>query len=117
MTATAPAKPSFTLLTMLLPGPDRKRTPSPYHFRVTYRNPHPSDVGCVVTWEVMGGRDEYQVALERTPDRDLVWHCSCPDAVYHGTYHNAHCCKHVQGLVQHFETIGNPVRRLPARAA
>ena len=30
-----------------LPGPNRKRTPSPYHFRVTYRNPNFGEPGCV----------------------------------------------------------------------
>ena len=114
--SAAPAQP-FTLITMLLPGPDRKRTPSPYHFRVTYRNPQPLEPGCVVTWEVMGGREEYQISLERTDDGQMLWHCSCPDAVYHEDYRNAHHCKHVRGLMQVFETIGNPVRRISARAA
>src|SRR4051812_16949385 len=112
----APQAKPFTLITMLLPGPDRKRTPAPYHFRVTYRNPNPGEIGCVATWEVRGGREEYQVALERTDAADLVWHCSCPDAVYHGEYRNAHHCKHVQGLMEVFETIGTPVRRLSAVA-
>jgi hypothetical protein len=116
MTATQP-KAAFTLVTMFLPGPDRKRRPSPYHFRVVYRNPNPGEVGCVVTWEVLGGRDEYQISLERTEQRELIWHCSCPDAIYRGTDHNAHCCKHVEGLMDLFETIGNPVRRVPASAA
>jgi hypothetical protein len=110
MTTTTKARP-FTLITMLLPGPDRKRTLSPYHFRVTYRNPEPSEVGCVVTWEVLGGREEYQISLERTEGHDLIWHCTCPDAVYHTDYRNAHRCKHVQGLVNVFETIGTAVSR------
>lgn len=114
MTA-APASP-FTLITMMLPGPDRKRTPAPYHFRVTYRNPNPGEPGCVATWEVLGGRDEYQISLERTDGGETIWHCTCPDAVYHADYRNACGCKHVQGLVQVFETIGNPVRRHSVRA-
>ncbi len=108
---SAPQPKAFTLITMLLPGPDRKRTPSPYHFRVTYRNPEPMEPGCVVTWEVRGGREEYQISLERTDANDLVWHCTCPDAIYHADYRNARHCKHVQGLVQVFETIGTPVCR------
>ena len=116
MTLVPQPKPSFTLVTMLLPGPDRKRTPSPYHFRVTFRSPTPADVGCVATWAVLGGRDEYQIALERTPERALRWHCSCADATYRGAVDLAHSCKHVHGLVEHFELIGNPVRHLPARS-
>lgn len=114
--AATPAS-SFTLITMMLPGPDRKRVPSPYHFRVTYRNPNPGEPGCVATWEVRGGRDEYQISLERTDDAHMIWHCTCPDAVYHAEYRH-HCgCKHVQGLKQIYETLGNqPVRRQPARA-
>jgi len=84
---------------------------------VTYRNPNPGEPGCVATWEVFGGRDEYQVSLERTEARELVWHCTCPDAVYHGAYRHAHCCKHVQGLMEVFETIGTPVARRPQAAA
>lgn len=113
--ATTPAS-SFTLITMLLPGPDRKRIPSPYHFRMTYRNPDPAEPGCVATWEVRGGRDEYQISLERTDDANLVWHCTCPDAVYHADYRHACGCKHVQGLRQVFESLGNPQRRPTARA-
>jgi predicted nucleic acid-binding Zn finger protein len=65
----------------------------------------------VGTWEVLGGREGYQISLERTPDHDLVWHCTCPDAVYHADHRHACGCKHVQGLMQAFETIGSPVRR------
>ena len=116
MTHTHP-KPSFALVTLILPGPDRKRNPAPYHFRVTYRNPEPGEAGCVMTWEVRGGRDVYQISLERTPAGEHHWHCTCPDAVYHGEYRNAHLCKHVRGLADLFETIGNPLRRVPATAA
>ena len=71
MTTTSP-KPSFALITMLLPGPSRKREPAPYHFRVTYRNPDATEPGCVMTWEVLGGREGYQIALERTPAGEHV---------------------------------------------
>jgi len=110
-------KSSFALITLILPGPDRKRTPAPYHYRMTYRNPEPGEPGCVITWEVLGGREEYQISLERTDGGDLLWHCTCPDAVYHGEYRNAHRCKHVQGLMDVFEPLGTPVRRVSARAA
>ncbi|WP_439629000.1 hypothetical protein [Gemmata sp.] len=97
---------SFTLITTMLPGPDRKRVPSPYHFRVLYRNPDPTEPGCVATWEVRGGRDEYQISIERTAEHDLVWHCTCPDAVYHADYRHACGCKHVQGLRRVLEAVG-----------
>ncbi len=101
MTTTTP-KPSFALITLILPGPDRKRQPSPYHFRVTYRNPEPTGPGCLMTWDVLGGREPYQVALERTADDRTEWHCTCADAVYHGENKHAHRCKHVQGLRELF---------------
>jgi len=110
MTKTQP-KSAFALITLILPGPDRKRSPAPYHYRVTFRTPNPGEPGCVATWEVFGGREEYQISLERTDDRQLVWHCTCPDAIYHADYHNAHHCKHVQGLRDVFETVGGPVTR------
>ncbi len=98
-------KPSFTLITIYLPGPDRKRAPAPYHFRITYRNPDPSDPGCLMTWDVLGGRETYQASLERTPGGDHVWHCSCPDAVYRGEGLQIHQCKHIRGLLELFETM------------
>jgi len=116
MTTNHP-KSSFALITMVLPGPDRKRNPSPYHFRVTYRNPEPGEPGCVMTWDVIGGREVYQIALERTPAGEHVWHCTCPDAVYRGEDAPAHHCKHVHGLMNLFDTFGNPVARFSAKAA
>src|SRR5262245_30256714 len=80
-----------------LPGPTRKRTPSPYCYRLTYTSPDPVGEGCALLWEVYGGRLTYQVALERQPSGRLRWHCTCADAVYRGE--NApHVCKHVRGL-------------------
>ena len=80
-----------------LPGPTRKREPSPYCYRLTYRNPQPYEPGCVLIWDVYGGREEYQIALERETTGKLRWHCTCADAVYRGE--NApHTCKHVRGL-------------------
>lgn len=102
MTATTPAhttpRPSFAIVTVVLPGPDRKRTPSAYHYNVTYRNPEQTEPGCLMTWNVTGGREEYQVAAERTDDGHVSWHCTCPDAIYHGSYRHAYRCKHVHGL-------------------
>src|SRR5262245_50844114 len=82
-----------------LPGPTRKRTPSPYCYRLTYRNANAQEVGCVLQWDVMGGRDVYQVAVERQANGRLCWHCTCADAVYRGES-RAQPCKHVRGLQQ-----------------
>ncbi len=80
-----------------LPGPTRKRTPSPYCYRLTHKCPDESAPGCILSWDVLGGREIYQIALERLPSGQLRWHCSCADAVYRGE--NApHVCKHVRGL-------------------
>ena len=65
----------------------------------------------MVTWEVTGGREEYQIAAERTADGHTRWHCTCPDAVYRGEDHHAYCCKHIQGLQALLETSGTPARR------
>ena len=46
-------------------SPTRKRTPSPYCYRLTYQNPNESAEGCVLSWDVLGGREVYQIALER----------------------------------------------------
>jgi hypothetical protein len=80
-----------------LPGPTRKREASPYCYRLTYRNPQPEEAGCVLLWEVLGGRDIYQIALEREESGNLRWHCTCADATYRGE--GEHLCKHVQGLI------------------
>ena len=91
-----------------LPGPTRKRTPSPYCFRLVYRNRDESAVGCALQWDVLGGREVYQVAMERLESGRLRWHCTCPDAVYRGE--NApHLCKHVRGL----QAVGRGANELP----
>src|SRR5262245_58316660 len=79
-----------------LPGPTRKRLPSPYCYHLTYRADAEA-VGCVLLWDVLGGREVYQVALERLPSGELCWHCTCPDAIYRGD-RVPHTCKHVRGL-------------------
>lgn len=116
MVAEKPARVSFAVVNVVLPGPDRKRSPAPYLFRVTYRNPEPDEPGCAMTWTVIGGREEYQIAAEREAGGHINWHCTCPDAVYHGENRHAHRCKHVQGLHAMLETIGSPVRRERAAA-
>lgn len=83
----------------LLPGPDRKRTQSPYTFRLTYRNPRQTRPGCVMSWEVSGGRRAYQIALERDESGNLRIHCTCADAVFRAE-EVGRFCKHVHGLLQ-----------------
>lgn len=92
MTATTP-----TMVFTALPGPSRKREPSAYCYRLTYRNPQPHHPGCVLVWDVHGGREPYQIALEREAAGKLRWHCTCADAVYRGE-NSPHTCKHVRGL-------------------
>lgn len=84
-----------------LPGPSRKRAPSVYRYQLTNRNPDPDLPGCVLLWDVFGGRQAYQIALERESGGSLRWHCTCADAVYRGE-DAPHTCKHVRGL----QTVG-----------
>lgn len=117
MTRTLTLPKPLAVTTLVLPGPDRKRTQSIYTFRVVYRNPDPHEPGCVMTWEVGGGREAYQISLERTGGGENVWHCSCADAVYRGEDNPEHVCKHVEGLLETLPVVGRPVRRIPASAA
>ena len=110
-------RPGYGVLCLVLPGSDRKRSMSMYTFRVTYRNTVPDEPGCVMTWEVSGGRLPYQVALERTASGNLRWHCSCADAVYRGEDDPAHVCKHIRGIIENLPTISTPVARISALAA
>ena len=87
-----------------IPGPTRKRTPTSYRYRMTYRSEARRDRGCVFLWDVLGGRDIYQVALEREDDGRLRWHCTCADAAYRGET-RPQGCKHVRGL----QAIGRPL--------
>jgi hypothetical protein len=86
-----------------LPGPTRKRTSSPYCYRLTHRNPDAAAPGCVLSWEVLGGREVYQIDLERMASGKTRWQCSCADAIYRGE-NRPHTCKHVRGL----QALGRP---------
>jgi hypothetical protein len=86
------------VLYTLLPGPTRKREPSPYQYRLIYRNALPCEPGCLLLWEVHGGRMNYQIALERQDNGGLAYHCTCADAVYRGA-DRPHQCKHVKALL------------------
>ena len=93
----------LSILFTFLPGPDRKRAQSPYAYRLTYRNAQAKLPGCVMTWEVSGGRLSYQIALERTEEGDLRWHCTCADAIFRAE-NEGHHCKHVKALL----SLGRP---------
>jgi hypothetical protein len=86
------------VLYTLLPGPTRQRVPSPYRFRLIYRNPLSGEPGCVLLWDVDGGRLNYQIALERKETGQLAYHCTCADAIYRGS-DQPHQCKHVKALL------------------
>lgn len=81
-----------------LPGSNRKRTPQRYNFRMTYRNPRLTERGCLMTWLVIGGRSDYQIAIERVNEQLIRWHCSCADATYRGHRNPFYYCKHVHAL-------------------
>jgi hypothetical protein len=82
-----------------LPGPDRKRTEASYCYHLTYRNPDQEAVGCVLVWEVEGGRLRYQIAVERQGEGQLRIHCTCADAVFRAE-NQGRLCKHVLGFIQ-----------------
>jgi len=86
------------VLFTLLPGPDRKRLARPYGYRLTYRNPDADAAGCVMLWEVSGGRLHYQIAMERDEASGLRLHCSCADAIFR-CESEGRSCKHVRGLL------------------
>jgi hypothetical protein len=105
---TTPPAPLVTFL----PGSDRKRTAAPYQYRIRYLNPQADAAGCVMIWEVSGGRSIYQVALERTDAGTLRLHCTCADAVFRGD-DQGHFCKHIHGLLKLSEP-SHPVPRVGA---
>jgi hypothetical protein len=98
-------RPPFAMISLVLPGPDRKRMPVPYHYRLTFRAANPHEPGCAATWEIYGGREEYQLVLERTAGGELLWHCSCADAVYRARDGNPHYCKHIRALKDLFSLV------------
>jgi hypothetical protein len=88
----------FAMVLTTAPGPDRKKTPTIYQYRMVYRDPT-AQSACRVLWEVTGGRTPYQIAVERVAGGDVAWHCTCPDAVYRGEKSANHHCKHVRALI------------------
>ncbi|HVS39149.1 MAG TPA: hypothetical protein VMS17_26560 [Gemmataceae bacterium] len=90
--------PTADLLFADLPGPTRQRTRSRYSFRLTYRSCDAQAAGCVLLWEVGGGRMPYQIAVERDEHGGLTWHCTCADHVYRHEDIQDFQCKHVRAL-------------------
>ncbi|MFL5339027.1 MAG: hypothetical protein ACJ8F7_02575 [Gemmataceae bacterium] len=112
MTTTQhPDDAARAVLITLLPGPDRKRTDSLYQYRLVYRHPETDAEGCLMMWQVTGGRQTYQVALERDHRQRLRWHCTCADAVYRGELEAHHVCKHVRGLIEFTPPVPAELRR------
>jgi hypothetical protein len=99
MTETPYRRELFPALVTLLPGPARDRAQAAYCYRLTYRNPLPDGIGCVMIWEVTGGRLPYQIALEREEVGGLRLHCTCADHVFRAE-NEGRRCKHVQGLLE-----------------
>jgi hypothetical protein len=100
MVTTLSKKPRYWAgVITFLPGADRRRTLASYLFRLTYYNPDPEKLGCLMTWEVEGGRLPYQVAVERLSGGRLRLHCTCADAVFRAEP-NGKRCKHVEAFVQ-----------------
>jgi hypothetical protein len=93
----------------LLPGPDRRRTATTYRYKLIYRNPADKAPGCVMLWEVSGGRLPYQIALERTEKGQLRLHCSCADAIFRAEG-EGRFCKHVGGLLAEFRNPKPEIR-------
>jgi hypothetical protein len=85
-------------LQISLPGPERRRRMRAYSYRLTYVNPEQM-TGCQRLWEVGGGRQAYQIALERDPRGNLHLHCTCADAIYRKD-NEGRFCKHVLGLLK-----------------
>jgi hypothetical protein len=81
-----------------LPGPNRAKLPAAYDYQRIWHNPDRKVVGCLDVWEVHGGREIYQIALEQLPGGFRRWTCTCPSAVYRSEP-LGRACKHVLGLM------------------
>jgi hypothetical protein len=101
---------------ILLPGPNRKRREHSYVYRLKYLNLHPGTTGCLMTWEVEGGRLLYQIAVERESAGGLRCHCTCADAVYRAEENGRHC-KHVRGFLAWYQgnSFAGEAHPVPAR--
>ena len=80
-----------------LPGPTRRKRPTVYNYQCIWHNHDRNAVGCLDVWEVHGGREVYQVALEQRAGGWRQWSCTCPHAIYRAEP-LGRACKHVLGL-------------------
>jgi hypothetical protein len=114
----SPQSTSPVALVTVLPGPDRKRSARAYSDQLTDRNPDPDASGCVMTWEVEGGRVSYQIALERDAQGTLRVHCTCADAIFRAEP-EGRFCKHIHGFLHIGEQLQQQEEylRLALRAA
>ncbi len=96
----------------LVPGPDRKRTLRLYHYRLVYLNPEPGAVGCILQWEVSGGRMDYQIALERDEAGQLTPHCTCADSIFRAE-EQGRFCKHIRALLDLEKSAAVEGKRAP----
>ena len=104
-----PNRATLGFLSLVVPGPDRKRRPVPYSYRIAYRDSDAPVGGCVMVWDVSGGRLPYQIAAERVRT-GVRYHCTCADSVYRTDRDPGHVCKHVAALLETFPpSLGEPV--------
>lgn len=101
-------------LQITLPGPERRRQAHPYTYRLTYANPE-QQPGCQRIWEVTGGRQPYQITLERDARGNLHLHCSCADAIFRKD-NEGRFCKHVFGLLELGKRPGQAVENWEPRS-
>jgi hypothetical protein len=97
---------SRAVLIAMLPGPDRKRTETLYQYRLIYRHRQFNVEGCLLLWQVQGGRQSYQVALERDDRGQFLWHCTCADHTYRCETIENHACKHIRGVRDFVPPVG-----------
>ena len=102
--------PAPVEMATVLPGPGKRRAQQSYIYCLKYLNTTPELVGCVMTWDVHGGRLTYQIAVERTPKGELCCHCTCADAVFRAEL-EGRSCKHVEGFLTWSRGL-NPGREL-----
>lgn len=91
-------KPQTDWKLAVLPGPDRNRSERIYEYRLLHRSDRWDESGCAALWQVSGGRELYQIALERDDRGQFSWHCTCADAIYRAA-EQGRVCKHVLGLL------------------
>lgn len=75
----------------------KKPSQSVYTFRLVFQPKQEPNEGCLGVWEVSGGHEKYQIALEHTDRGNKRWHCTCPDAIYRSEP-LGRVCKHIVAL-------------------